>query len=302
MSFLINVLIEGLLYSLLAIAVLLTYKILNFSDLSVDGTIPLGGVIAAVVITNTNNPILGIVLGFVGGFIAGSITGLLHVKIGITPLLSGIMVMTGLYSVNLFIASSNLTVYNNTTIFSSGWLTDSITNLATRKLVISLYQLAIVFIIVVVIKLILDWFLKTKYGYLIRIAGDNPQLVLSLGVNIDNVKVFTLALSNGIAALFGSVIIQYLGYYDIRLGTGMIAAGLASVILGTTILKKASGIKMTSMVIVGAILYRLSIALSYRLNAPTSFEKIVTVLIFLVAIILNGQSLVVKRSKHDKAR
>lgn len=308
--FLVEALSQGLLYAILAIAVLMTYKILDFSDLSVEGTVPLGGVICAMVIVSTKNPFLGLFLALIAGFIAGLVTGLLHVKCGISALLSGIMVMTGLYSVNVMIApSSNIPVYNYKTIFSSEWLLSSITDRSLSYLLGSIYNVVVLLLIVVIVKLAIDWLLNTKFGFLIRITGDNPQLVSSLGEDVGKIKIISVAISNAIAAFFGGVCIQLLGYYDLTMGTGIIATGLAAVILGTTIFKRANKIKMTTMVMVGAVLYRLAIAIAYRLDAPPSFEKIIIVLIFLITITLNNGTIknLIKKfqrkeKKHDQVK
>jgi len=294
---------QGLYYGILAMGVVLTYKILDFPDLSVDSTAPLGGVICALTVRNLGQPVLGLLLAFLAGVLAGCVTGILHVNFKISPLLCGIMVMTGLYSINLWIGNtSNLPVFNHSLIFNSDWLVGGILDRGMRTLVTSLYQMAVLLVLVLIIKLVLDWFLSTRFGFLIRITGDNPQLVHGLGADIGKVKIAALAIANGLAALYGATAVQYLGMYDITMGSGTIAAGLAAVILGTTLFRKLPVLKMTGMVVCGAVLYRLAIALAYRLHAPISFERLVTVLIFFAAIALNNGSiknLFHKEASHD---
>lgn len=288
MIFLLENLSQGLLYAILAIGVVITYKVLDFADLSVEGTAPLGGVVCAMFITQFDAPILALVASFIVGMLAGWVTGLLHVKLKITGLLSGIMVMTALYSINLLIGtSSNIPVYNYNTIFSSEWLLEGITSLEQYSLFASLYNVVVLLFLVFLIKIILDLFFKTKLGYLMKITGDNPDLVDALGESVGKIKILGISLSNGITALFGAVAVQLLGYYEISMGSGMIVAALASVILGTTIFKKMNRIKLTTMAMIGAMLYRFTIAFSYRLDLPTSFEKIITVAILLIAIAFN---------------
>lgn len=288
LKFFINVIEQGALYGILSLGVLLTYKIIGVSDLSVDGTFPLGAVVSAVLIINGVNPWLAILISFVAGVLAGGITGLLHVKLKITSLLSGILVMTGLYSVNLMIAGgrSNLPLLNEKTLFDTTWLQ----NLNVNELFIKYYRLIVLLVIVLVIKYVVDFILSTKLGYLLKVTGDNESLVTDLGHDVGKIKIIGLALSNGFVALSGGVAASVGRYYDVSLGVGMIVMGLSSVILGTLIMRKTKT-KLTTQVIAGSILYRFIVALAIRLGMDPQHMKLVTVVIFVVAIVLNNMTL-----------
>lgn len=297
LNFIINVLEQGFLYGILSMGVLLTYRVIGVSDLSVDGTYPLGAVVSGMLIINGVSPWLALLVSLLAGLIAGSITGLLHVKLKISSLLSGILVMTGLYSVNLILAGgrSNLPLLNEKTLFDYAWLEKL--NFPTTLL--PYYRLAVLLALVMIIKLVVDWILSTKLGYLLKVTGDNESLVTGLGHDVGKVKIIGLALSNGIVALSGGVAVSVAKYYDISLGTGMIVMGLSSVMLGTLLLSK-SKVKMTSMVIVGSVVYRLIVALAIRFGMNPQHMKLVTVLIFVIAIILNNASFTLDFKKRKE--
>lgn len=293
--FIINVLEQGSLYAILSIAVMLTYKIIGMADMSVDGTYPLGAVVSAVFILNGGNPWVSLIVAAFSGVLAGCMTGVLHVKLRISSLLSGILVMTGLYSVNLIIAGgrSNLSLLNDATLFDVQWLVkfkDAAFFRFVEQYVLPYYRLIVLVIIVLLIKWSVDWLLQTKLGYLLRVTGDNESLVVALGHDVGKVKIIALAISNGLAALSGAVAASVGRYYDVSLGTGMVVMGLSSVMLGTLLMKKSS-VKMTSMVILGSILYRFIVALAIRLGMDPQHMKLITVVIFVVAIVLNNASL-----------
>ena len=291
-SFISEVLVQGLAYGILAIAVTLTYNILDFADLTVDGSFPLGAVIAAMCLINKIPVPIAMLAAFIGGTIAGGLTGLLHVKLKVSGLLSGILVMTGLYSINLMVGNSrsNLPVFNEKTLFTIGdWvktLDPSLQLWVTR-----LYPIMVVLILVVALKLIMDWFLSTKLGFLMRITGDNPQLVIALGEDTGRTKIIGLMLSNGIAALAGSVIMQLFRFYDISMGSGTVVAGLASVVLGITVFSWVKSYKLTTLAILGSIVYRLSISVALSLKLSPSYLKLMSVILFITAIIINNGSL-----------
>lgn len=293
--FIINVLEQGSLYAILSIAVMLTYKIIGMADMSVDGTYPLGAVVSAVFILNGGNPWVSLIVAAFSGVLAGCMTGILHVKLRISSLLSGILVMTGLYSVNLIIAGgrSNLSLLNDATLFDVQWLVkfkDAAFFGFVEQYVLPYYRLIVLVMMVLLIKWAVDWLLQTKLGYLLRVTGDNESLVVALGHDVGKVKIIALAISNGLAALSGAVAASVGRYYDVSLGTGMVVMGLSSVMLGTLLMKKSS-VKMTSMVILGSILYRFIVALAIRLGMDPQHMKLITVVIFVVAIVLNNASL-----------
>ena len=293
--FIINVLEQGSLYAILSIAVMLTYKIIGMADMSVDGTYPLGAVVSAVFILNGGNPWVSLIVATFAGLLAGCMTGVLHVKLRISSLLSGILVMTGLYSVNLIIAGgrSNLSLLNDATLFDVQWLVkfkDAAFFGFVEQYVLPYYRLIVLVMMVLLIKWAVDWLLQTKLGYLLQVTGDNESLVVALGHDVGKVKIIALAISNGLAALSGAVAASVGRYYDVSLGTGMVVMGLSSVMLGTLLMKKSS-VKMTSMVILGSILYRFIVALAIRLGMDPQHMKLITVVIFVVAIVLNNASL-----------
>ncbi|CAM3557133.1 ABC transporter permease [Erysipelothrix anatis] len=288
LGFVIDVLIQGLLYGIMSMGVMLSYKILDIPDLSVDGTYPLGVAISAILIINGVNPWVALLASMAGGFLAGIVTGVFHVKFGISALLSGILVMTGLYSINMMVAGgkSNLPLFKYDNIFSTTWLE----NMGAPSFIVDNFQIIVMIILVVLIKLMIDTLLTTRVGYLLKVTGDNEGLVTSLGHNVGTVKILGLALANSIVALSGGVAASVGRYFDVSLGTGMVVLGLSSVILGTTLFGKLK-FKQTTKVILGAIVYRFIIAIALRFNMDPQHLKLATVVIFVGAILLNQSKL-----------
>ncbi|WP_035291476.1 ABC transporter [Clostridium sp. KNHs214] len=272
MDFVINILEQGIIFAIASIGVYITYKILDFPDLSVEGTFPLGAAIAAVGILKDINPFLACILATLGGIAAGAVTGILHVKFKITNLLSGILVMISLYSINLRImGKSNIPLFGQKTIFN-----------------LSLAPIFIILILAGTTKLLVDLFLKTKLGFILRVTGDNEQLVTSLGVNKDFIKIVGLVISNGLVSLCGAITAQYQGFSDVGMGTGIVVMGLASVIMGEAILKKFNFVKGSTMAILGAVLYKAVIALALKLGLPPTDLKLITAIIVVIALSLNN--------------
>ena len=236
MNFFISTLEQGLIFAIGALGVYITYTILDFPDLSVDGTFSLGAAITAAFILQGTNPILSLALAFIGGAIGGLVTGILHVKLKITNLLSGILVMIGLYSINLRVmGKANLPMMNRSNIFSS-----------------DISKVVILVLLVLIVKLLMDLLFKTKFGLILRATGDNETLVTSIGVNKGTVKIIALMLSNGFVALSGAIMAQYQRFSDISMGDGFIVVALASIILGQSVFKKSRLLKGTTVVIIGA--------------------------------------------------
>lgn len=292
--FIINVIEQGSLYAILSIGVMISYRIVGIADLSVDGTYPLGAVVSAVVILAGGSPWLALVASLIAGALAGCVTGLFHVKLKISSLLSGILVMTGLYSINLMIAGgrSNLSLLNETTLFDTTWLSmfENTTFFPfIETMIIPFYRLIVMVLMVLIIKWLVDWLLNTKLGYLLKVTGDNESLVVALGHDVGKVKIIALTLANGLVALSGGVAASVGRYYDISLGTGMVVMGLSSVMLGTLLLRKTR-VKLTTMVIVGSIVYRLIVAVAIRMGMDPQYMKLITVVIFVIAIVLNNAS------------
>lgn len=280
----VNVVEEGLIYGIMAIGVYITYKILDFPDLSVDGTFPLGACLTAILITAGVNPWLACILAFIAGALAGCVTGFLHVKLKITDLLSGILVMISLWSINLVITNGNAVVpfYNKTTIFNSGLVSLLPESLSDYRIVI------LALIAVVVVKLLLDIYLKTKSGLLLRASGNNPQFVTSLGQNSGKMKIIGLAIGNGCTALAGCILSQQSESASVASGTGMVVMALASVIIGTSIFKKVKFIKSTTAVVFGAIIYKACLTIAMQLGLPTNYLKLLMAVIFTFALVSNN--------------
>lgn len=287
-----NILEEGLIYGVMAMGVFLTYKILDFPDLSVDGTFPLGACVTAALILRGVNPWIACIGAFVCGAVAGCVTGFLNIKLKISDLLSGILVMTGLYSINLMITDGQATVqfYNRDTIFTSG-LAEFLPSGEYRVILV-------VLIAAVVVKLLLDGYLKTKSGLLLRAAGSNPQYVISLGRDPGRMKMIGLAIGNGCAALSGALLSQQTETANIASGTGMVVMALASVIIGTSLFRRARFMKSTLAVVLGAILYKASLVIAMQLGLPANFLKLLMALIFTAALVSNN-ILSKRRRKQD---
>lgn len=290
MSIIIDLLVstvtQGLIYALLSYGIFITYKILDFPDLTVDGSFPLGAAVAAVALVNGCNPYLTLVLAMIVGALAGLVTGVIHVRLKVRDLLAGIITMTALFSINLQIAGSNLAVDRSfQTIFTGGpamALFGSFT-LMQRKLIISL-------ILVIVFKIILDLFFKTKCGMLLRATGNNATVVTSLAVDQGRMKILGLVISNALVALCGAVVCHEQRSFSSTMGTGQMVFGLATVIIGTTIFKKLSFVKGTTAVVVGSIVYKICIQVAISLGLPANLLKLVTAVLFLVILIIGNMN------------
>ena len=293
---------EGFMYAILAMGVYITYSILDFPDLSVDGTMPLGAIATGVLIMAGVNPWVCLLISFVIGALAGVVTGILHVKFKIRDLLCGILTYTSLLTINLIIVTSGTggmsiaSFFRDPTIFNTFPATiipEKVGGYSLRILVMS-------FVIVLVVKIIMDLYLKTKSGILLRATGDNSRFVTMLAVDSGKIKVLGLALGNGLAALSGSVIAQSKGSADPQMGVGMVVLGLASVIIGLSIFKKISFIKTTTMVILGSIAYKACLSIALELGLPTNYLKLLMAVIFTIAIVASRLS-IKKGGVHVKA-
>ncbi len=292
-NILLDILNEGLMYALLAMGMYITYSILDFPDLSVDGTFPLGAVLSGVLILNGVDPWLSLVISFAAGMAAGVLTGLMHVKLHITPLLCGIIMYTAMLSVNLVILKAGTdggavaSFFTKDTIFNSGvasYIPKSVGGFYIRTAIISL-------VIVIVCKLLLDLYLRTKHGLLLRATGANDKYTVMLGKDPGTIKIFGLALGNGFAALAGSVIAQNKGSADQQMGVGMVVLGLASVIIGLSLFKRVKFMKGTTMVILGSLVYKAAYQIVLSLGLPTDYNNLMKALIFLIALVLGGGEL-----------
>ncbi len=263
---------QGLLWAILAMGVYVTYRILDYADLTTEGSFPLGAAVAAKYILAGYHPFLATAIATLSGMLAGFVTGLLHTKLKIPPLLSGILSMTGLYSVNLRImGKANVPLLKKPTIITM--VTESGMDASTAALIVG----AIGALLVI---LFLWWLFSTEFGFAIRATGDNPAMISALGVNTDRMKIYGLIISNAFIALSGALIAQVNGYADVGMGTGTIVIGLASVIIGEVLFGRTSIVRSLFSVVLGSILYRIIIAfvLDHGLQ-PTDLKLLSSILL-----------------------
>lgn len=300
---LISTLTQGLIYALISFGVYITYSILDFPDLGVDGTFPLGAAVTAVLLTRGVDPWLTLVAAVAVGALAGLFTCVVHVCLRVRNLLAGIITMTALFSINLQIAGSNLTVDRGTdTIFTSAPVMALLGDMTLmgRKLVVSL-------VLAVVIKLLLDLYFKTKSGLLLRAVGDNADLVTTLAKDRGAVKILGLVISNALVALAGCIVCHEQRSFSATMGTGQLVYGLAAVIIGVSLmnfyaaspaargLRKIRGLRVlaspagTTAVILGSVLYKLCIQVALSAGLPANMMKLVTAMLFLLVLVLSGR-------------
>lgn len=271
---------QGLTYSFLALGLYIAYSILDFPDLTVDGSFPLGAAVTVFAILRGVNPGLALVMSFLAGAIAGSLTGLIHIKLKVEDLLAGLIMQTALWTINLKIAGkANVPIFNADTIFSTGLARLVPENLQAFDLVFVMIPF------VLVMKIILDYFLKTKAGFILKACGDNESLVRTMAVDPGRVKICGLALSNGLVALSGAIVCQEQRFFEVSMGTGSMVMGLAAVVLGMKLLESLDFMKDTTKVLVGSILYKASIALAIACGFSANSMKLITAAIFLVILI-----------------
>ncbi|NLZ28459.1 MAG: ABC transporter permease [Firmicutes bacterium] len=268
----------GLLYGPLVLGVFLTFRILDYADLTVDGSLPLGGAIGASLIFAGVNPFVATLAAPFVGALAGAVTGILHTRFQITPLLSGILTMIALYSINLRIMGRpNIPLLRHGSVFDP--LVDLGFSLRVGQTIVAL-------LVIVVSVVFLYLFLSTELGQALRGTGDNETMMRSLGVNTDRLKILGLSISNGLVGLSGALVAQYQGFADISMGIGMIIIGLASVIVGEVILGVKSILGRLIAVVVGSLIYRLTIALVLRFGFLEHTDlRLFTALIVTLALI-----------------
>lgn len=284
MGVVLGVLEQGLIFGIMALGVYITYKILDFPDLTVDGSFPLGAAVTAALLGRGFPPYFTLLAAFGAGVLAGICTGFIHVKLKVRDLLSGIIMMTALYTINMIIAGkSNVPMFNMETIFNNS-LAERVFSgaLAPYKTLIT------VLIISLICKILMDLYLKTRSGYLLQAAGDNDVLVTSLAKDKGLVKIVGLALANGLVALGGSVLVQQQRYFDISMGTGTIVIGLASVIIGISILKGLPFMKATTAVLIGSIIYKACVGIAIA-KFPPIYMKLITAVLFLIILVISMQ-------------
>ena len=284
MSLILGIFEQGLIYAILALGVYITYKILDFPDLSVDSSFPLGAAVTAVMIANGAHPLLTLPVSLLAGALAGIVTGVIHVKFRVRDLLSGIITMTALYSINLGITGkANVPIFNMQTLFKNSLVT------ALPAAIRPYAPLAILIVLVALCKLAMDWYLSTKSGYLLRATGDNPQVVTALAKDCGIVKIQGLAIANALCALSGCIMCQHQRYFDISMGTGTIVIALASVIIGTNLFARSRFVRATGAVIIGSIIYKACVAAALSAGLAPNNMKLITAIFFLLILVL-GQS------------
>lgn len=264
---------QSLIFAIMVLGVYISFRILNFPDMTVDGTFPLGAAISAKLLTLGVNPYLTLLVALISGAAAGAITGLIHVKLKVKDLLAGILVMTALYSVNLRVmGKSNIPLFEEDNIFNTE------------------YSMMITIVVLILIsKFLLDYLLKTKFGFALKALGDNENLIVSLGLNEEKYKIYGLMIANAFVAFSGAILAQYQGFADVGMGTGIIVTGLASIIIGDTLFGKRRRLAGTTIVIIGSILYRGVIAVTLSMGMDASDLKLITSVIVIVILWIQKQ-------------
>lgn len=263
---------RGLIFAITVMAIYMTSRIIHFDDLSVEGSFGLGGALMVLLLTRNVHWLIAFPLVIAAGAVAGLATGVLHTKLKLNNLISGIVVTTALFSINLKIAGSNMVVGNKATLF------DLIAGAANMKIIILLP-------LVCGLLLIIKWFLKTECGFLFKAVGDNPQMLTNLGKNADTYTMAALALANGITAFAGALFVQYVGYFSIWSSVGILIIALAGLILSETF-GKAFGFNL----LIGAILYQAILAATFEFNVDPEWNKLITALLIILMIALKKHS------------
>jgi putative ABC transport system permease protein len=273
----------GLIFSLVALGVLISFRILNFPDLTVDGSFPMGGAVAATLIAGGHDPFMATLCGTLAGAVAGFITGWLNVRLKIMDLLASILMMIALYSVNLRIMGRpNVPLISEPTVFAilqPDWMPDYV------------FRPVLLAVVVVVVKLLVDWFFSTQVGLALRATGANPRMARAQGVATGRATLAGMALSNALVALAGALYAQTQGGADVSMGIGTIVIGLAAVIIGETVLPARRLVLTTLAVVVGAILYRFFIALALNsdfIGLQAQDLNMVTAALVVIALVLPG--------------
>ena len=276
----ISVVTQSLILAIMAIGVYITFKILDFPDMTADGSYTMGAAISAAALAGGLNPLVGVLLAVVGGALAGMVTGLLHIKVKISNLLSGILTMGMLYSINLRImGKSNIPLFTFPNLFKG-----------------NIPPVVIALIFVLIAKILLDLFLKTGLGYTLKGVGDNEQMIKSLGINIGNIKILGLMISNALIALSGALMAQFQGFADVTMGIGTLVLGIASIIIGLTLFKKIRAVKATTAILIGAFIYQFTIYFALNLGMLSTDLKLISSLV-IVAFLAVGDLQLKKKAE-----
>lgn len=310
-----NAVESGIIFAIMALGVYLSFRILDFPDLTVDGSFVTGAAVSALLIVNGMPTGVAIFAALLAGFIAGSMTGLLNTKGKVNPLLSGILMMTALYSINLRImGQSNIPLLNQDTFFTQlrsvferlgidQLLDQGLTTVGVERLPSTYSALIIMLLVTFMIKFITDYFLKTEVGLALRAIGDNEQMIRSFSANTDHLKVLGLGVSNGLVALSGGLYAQFTGFSDLNMGIGMIVIGLASVIIGESIVGTKTIGRTTLAVVVGAVIYRMVITLAIRSDFLDNGDtKLITALLVVLALVVPKVIETVKESSRKRKK
>ncbi len=306
MTLLIGSITIGLIMALLALGIFISFRIFDFPDITAEGSFTFGAAIAASLIVAGINPVAATALAFVGGMLAGAATGFIHTRFKINPLLSGILVMTALYSVNLHVmGKSNVPLLSQNTLFT--WFEDFSNNISGKDAMVNLigwsvpardlWTLCFCLLIIIACSLLLLWFFRTNIGTAMRATGDNDQMIRALGVNTKVMIIAGVALSNGFIALSGSMLAQFQGFADVQMGIGMMVWGLASVIIGEALISENSLGMVIAGAVVGAVLFRLLVAIALRWGMNPNDLKLITAAFVFIALVLPG---IMKKTKKIK--
>ncbi|HLR81080.1 MAG TPA: ABC transporter permease [Bacillota bacterium] len=288
----------GVIYAIMALGVYLTFRVLDFPDLTVDGSFVTGAAVAAILIMNGVSPLLATVLATLAGFLAGCMTGVLHTKGKINPLLSGILMMIALYSINLRIMGQpTLSLLNESTVFTqlrSFWdrtgidsfLNGMWTSIGLDKVPGTWSILFVMILVTMLIKWLTDYYLQTEVGLALRATGDNQRMIKSFAANTDSLMIIGVGISNGLVALSGALIAQHGGFADVGMGIGLIIIGLASVIIGEALFGTKTIRRTTRAVIGGAIIYRIVVTMALRVDFLDAGDmKFITALLVIAALV-----------------
>lgn len=284
-NILINGLQQGFIYGFMALGVLLTFKILDFPDLTVEGSFPLGAAVTAKAVVEGIDPLGAVLIGALAGAMAGGVTGLMHTKLKVNNILAGILTTSAIYTVMLrTMGRPNIPLLSCDNFFDRIIM---VLGINSRSLTLIQYQLStiiILFIFLLMVRLVLGWFLNTDLGLAVRATGNNEKMIRSLGVNTDNTKLLTLIMSNFLVALSGALACQIQGFADVGMGIGVLVAAIASVMLGEMLFGSMGLRMMLSGVILGSVIYRMLLSLGLRFNFPAEDFKMLTAVLVLLTL------------------
>jgi len=282
-----GILVEGLVYGLMVLGVFITFRVLNFPDLTVDGSFPLGASIMAVMLVNNINPFFALLVVFAAGVTAGAVTAVIHNKLKVPNLLAGILTMTMLYSINIRILQNRA----NIPLLKTETMITKVTALTEGIIPESIAVLLLFLVIVIIFKSLLDLFFHTDLGLTLGAMGGNEQMVIIQGVNPEVLKIIGVGLSNGLVALSGAFAAQYLGFADVNMGIGIVITGLASVMIGEFLFHSSKISMLTLRVLLGAILFKgimyFGRYYGYYINMTPNDLKLITGILIILSLVIS---------------